>query len=293
MFSEEHTSKFHVRKTLIKKISFTFHAYRNFIFVCFFFLLSIILLLTTYTDTPFTRKVRSLTADATTPVMEVILIPFDAFESFKNHVRDWGLTYSRLRVLEKENQELKSLKPLLNSLQRENNELRKLLNVKDGQAKSFTTARVITYPGAPFAKSILVSSGTKDGITPQQPVVTERGLVGRTLDVGHFSTRILLLTDFNSKIPVLIRSADEHAILVGDNDNPPYLRYYPKNTKIKPGDLVETSGIGGLFPAGIPVGKVAEIGDEKISIKPFVTLDSLSFVSITLPAPDTQFLRVS
>ncbi len=293
MFSEEHTSKFHVRKTLIKRISFTFHAYRNLIFISFFFFLAIFFLLITYIDNPVTRRVRAVLFDISAPVMKVALIPYELVENLKNNLRDWGLTYNRIQVLEHKNQRLEATIPLLSSLQRENEELKKLLHVKEGHYKSFVTAQVITYPSTPFAKSILVTSGTKDGVVSQQPVMTEAGLVGRTIEVGHFSSRVLLITDINSKVPVVVKSSEEHAILVGDNTDMPILKYFPKTTRIKPGDLVETSGIGGTFPAGIPVGKVMEVKEEEIVIQPLASISTLNFVTIFSPFIDAQLLKTS
>lgn len=255
--------------------------------------MAFISLLVTYNDSAFTRRVRATILDISTPIMEWILFPITVVENMEGYIRDWGLTYSRIKILETENAQLKSLQPDRDALRRENEELRKILHVKDDKYKSFTTARVLTYSGTPFAKSILVNVGTSDGVETQQPARVEEGVVGRTVDVGRHSARILLITDLNSKVPVLVRSAQEHAILAGDNSPIPHLKFFPKNSKIKVGDLVETSGIGGIFPEGIPVGVVESTGEDEILVRPLANLEGLNFVTIFVPYIDRQLLKTS
>jgi rod shape-determining protein MreC len=161
----------------------------------------------------------------------------------------------------------------------ENLRLKNLLKAIPGKDKSYITAHVVSYPGKPFVKTLLLKGGTDQGIYSEQPVLTEEGLVGRVIDSGRSSSHVLLITDMNSKIPVLLRSTGEHAIVSGNNTDLLSLKYVSEEYPIKIGEIIVTSGKGGVFPLGIPVGKVINIGEE-IKVLPFSPLNKLSFVMI-------------
>ena len=104
--------------------------------------------------------------------------------------------------------------------------------------------------------------------------------MGRTIESSTNLTRGLLITDLNSRIPVIIKPSNQHAILIGDNTDKPLLKYLPYSAELKKGDTVETSGRGGVFPAGIPVGVIESASQGEATVRPYVDLDSLSFVHV-------------
>jgi rod shape-determining protein MreC len=131
-----------------------------------------------------------------------------------------------------------------------------------------------------FVHSVLVNAGSQDGVARGQAVVTGVGLAGRIATAGTRSARALLITDLNSRIPVTVESSRERAILAGDNSPQPRLAFLPQNAAVAVGDRIVTSGHGGVFPPGVPVGIVSSIADGVVRVAPYVALDRLEHVRI-------------
>jgi rod shape-determining protein MreC len=165
-------------------------------------------------------------------------------------------------------------------LEAENKALRAQLNYLPGPQASYVSARVIADTGGAFAHSLLLNIGHQVGVGKGHAVVTGDGLVGRVAGVGGRATRVLLISDFNSRIPVLIEATRTRAILAGNNSNRPRLIYLPPGATVSPGDRIVTSGHGGAFPVGLPVGLVDAVNEGGISVLPFVPRDRLEYVRV-------------
>jgi rod shape-determining protein MreC len=173
-------------------------------------------------------------------------------------------------LLKQEKDRLLQWQMLARKLKVENRNLRNLLNFPVDPAAGFITARVIADTGGAFANSVVINVGNKSGVLKGQPTITGEGLVGRVTDVGKRSSRVLLITDLNSRIPVVIQSSQARAIMAGDNSYQPRLIYLSPGALVSQGDRIVTSGHGGAFPPGIPVGLVASVDVNGTRIKPFV-----------------------
>ncbi|MGH6920845.1 MAG: rod shape-determining protein MreC, partial [Geminicoccaceae bacterium] len=141
-------------------------------------------------------------------------------------------------------------------------------------------ARVVADAGGPFVHTVLVDAGTDQGVVKGMAAVNERGLVGRVIEVGRRSARVLLLTDFNSRVPVMVEPARDQAILAGDNSREPGLIFLPLNPRMAVGQRVVTSGRGGVLPPGLAVGRISAIDDRKIAVAPVVDWDRLEYVRL-------------
>jgi rod shape-determining protein MreC len=108
--------------------------------------------------------------------------------------------------------------------------------------------------GSPFRQSVLLNVGARDGIMDGWATMDGIGLVGRISGVGQNTSRVILLTDTNSRIPVTVQPSGQRAILVGDNEAAPTLELIENRDLVRPGDRVVTSGDGKVFPAGLLVG---------------------------------------
>ncbi|MCX7630193.1 MAG: rod shape-determining protein MreC, partial [Geminicoccaceae bacterium] len=163
-------------------------------------------------------------------------------------------------------------------------------------ARRHTVARVVADPGSPFVQTRLIDAGRDRGIEKGMPVVDSYGLVGRVVEVGERSARVLLLTDFNSKIPVVVADSRDQAILEGRNGPLAELRFLPMDPSVKVGDRVLTSGRGGLLPPGLPVGEIVQIDERRVLVRPHVDWDRLDWVSVLatepVPAPSGQIPTV-
>ena len=111
-------------------------------------------------------------------------------------------------------------------------------------------------------------------------MITGDGLVGRVAGVGNRATRVLLITDLNSRIPVLVEATRTRGILIGNNSNRPRLIHLPPGATVSPGDRIVTSGHGGAFPVGLPIGLIDAVNESGISVQPFVPRDRLEYVRI-------------
>jgi len=168
----------------------------------------------------------------------------------------------------------------LNNLKSENQVLKKQLNFIPENSFGFITARVIADGSGSFARSVIVKAGEKDGIRKGQAVVTGDGLVGRLHEVGNSSSRVVLLEDLNSRIPVMSLQTRDRAILAGNNTRLPTLSYLSETAQVAVGSHIVTSGDGGVFPQGIPIGVVVSTRDGLAKVQLLAQTGKLDFVKI-------------
>jgi len=231
-------------------------------------------------DNVVVERARTMMTDAVAPILSTVSRPIDSVSEFARKVEAlWGLHAENERLRE-QNARLIQWQAVARRLEAENQSLRELLNYNDAGSIGYVTARVIADTGGAFAHSLLINAGARAGIEKGQAVVTGDGLVGRISGVGRRSARILLLTDLSSRVPVAIEPGRVRAILAGDNSDRPRLVRLPPGADLSPGDLVITSGHGGAFPVGLPVGVVASVSDAGIAVQPFVDRAQLEVVRV-------------
>jgi rod shape-determining protein MreC len=148
----------------------------------------------------------------------------------------------------------------------------------------FVTARVMATSSGPFVRSAMINAGTAENLKGGYPVLAGNGLAARVVAVGSGVSRLLLITDADSRIPVFVGAQAARAILAGDNGPSPRLLFLATDVTIKAGDEVVTSGIGGLFPRGLRIGTVAGSGNQPI-VALHADLDRLEYVSILFYEP--------
>lgn len=231
-------------------------------------------------DVHFVKQARVAAVDAVAPILDVLSHPAAAVLQMVDRVQGLVALDRENTLLKQENDHLKRWRNVALQLETENQELKKMLNFMPSSAMSFISARVISDSGGAFARSMLINSGSRDGIREGQIAITGDGLVGRIGEVGKWSSRILLLTDINSHIPVVSENSQSRAILVGGNSDRPQLVHLPSNARISVGERIVTSGHGGTFPPGLPVGKVISVANGEIHIQPFVDMIRIEYVRV-------------
>ncbi|MDE2229492.1 MAG: rod shape-determining protein MreC [Alphaproteobacteria bacterium] len=224
-------------------------------------------------------RVRVLLADTLAPVLQVAGEPIASVSNAIGVVEDVVTVYRQNQELEIENQRLLQWQQVARRLESENEELRNLVRFAPQGAVSSVAAQVIADSGGAFLRNVLVDVGRRDGVARGQPAMTGDGLVGRVIELGDRTARILLLTDINSHIPVVVEGTHERAMLDGDNSDQPRLVYVQPKTPVKPGDRIVTSGSGGVFPPGLPVGVVASV-KGMIRVELYADLARLEMVRI-------------
>ncbi len=226
------------------------------------------------------ESLRGSVTDAAAPLLDLASRPLGAIEDLAARVRGVVAVYRDNARLAEENERLLKWRQAALSLASENTKLRGLLKLTPEPAASFVTARVIANSGGAYVRSLMVRAGSEDGVARGQAAVTGEGLVGRVAEVGSRAARVLLVTDLNSRVPVIVEGAQLRALLTGDNSDRPSLRYLDTVSGIKIGDRVVTSGEGGVFPPGLPVGVVASLDGEGPRVEPFVELSQVEYLRI-------------
>lgn len=246
----------------------------------FFITLALALLIFGSKNTAAVDGLRAGISDLFVPVLDMASRPLKLADDFIDWTRQVAIVFSENKRLRVENENLKQAQIKASQLAIDNQRLKKLLNVGEGQVNTIAAARVVSDSDSPFFKSVLINRGTRDGVGNGQAVVNEGGIVGRTINVGSLSARVLLATDINSRIPVKLGSGGINMILEGNNSPYPKLAFLPFGEKLAIGDLILTSGYGMVFPPDLPVGQVVEINAEGIRIKLSAKLHNLNYVSI-------------
>jgi rod shape-determining protein MreC len=226
------------------------------------------------------QRARTTVTDMTAPVLDALSRPAVTV----SHVIEEARELARLReeniILRAENERLLKWQNAARTLLAENKQLQELLGFTPPQDAKSVTARVIGDSGGAFVRSVLVNAGAREGVRKGDAALSGKGLLGRVAEVGERAARVLLINDLNSRIPVVIERSRERAILAGDNSVTPRLLYLPITTTVQVGDRVVTSGHGGAFPVGLPVGVVTAISDDGVRVLPFADATNIEYVRL-------------
>ncbi len=253
-------------------------------------LLCVTLMVAHRLDTAPIEKLRTAATDAMAPVLYAVSKPInDIVESFDSVSTMRTLKAENIRLKE-ENLKLKEWYETALRLQAENQSFRDLLNVRADPALNFVTSRVVSDPGGAFVKSLLLPVGTKDKVRKGNAVMSGQGLIGRITETGLRSSRVLLITDLNSRIPVTIQDTRTRAILAGKNDEFMRLERLPVDSGLTVGQRIVTSGDGGQLPPGVPVGEIAEISADGVWVRPLADIDGANYVQIINTEEDQSLI---
>lgn len=219
---------------------------------------------------------------AAAPVGGVLSAPVRWIGHLSEGVSGYFFAVSENRKLKEQLAEMQALRDANITLKNTNDRYEALLGIRTEPAIRMATARAVSESRGPFSNARLIDAGTRKGIRVGNPVVNEHGLVGRVVGTTNGVSRVLLLTDVASRTPVLIDRSDARAILVGDGGGNPRLDFLRGQGTIQAGDRVLTSGDGGVFPRGLPVGVVARSIDGTWRVKLFSDAGAIDFVRVLL-----------
>ncbi|KAA0681045.1 rod shape-determining protein MreC [Roseomonas genomospecies 6] len=254
-------------------------------------LASIALMMVGKIDALSVDSARARVTDAFAPILDAISRPAATAAHVVESVVEVQNAFEENQRLKAENARLLQWKQAALRLEAENISLRSLLKATPEPSSSFITARVIAAPGSSFLRTLVVTAGRRDGVRKGQAAIAGSGLVGRVIEVGEWSARILLLTDINTRIPVVLERSRQRAVMAGDNSDQTRLLYLPPEAPVQVGERVVTSGHGGQFPPGLPVGVVSSAGERGVRVQPNVDLsrvEHLQLVEFSLPGSETE-----
>ena len=253
-------------------------AAQKFSLISLIFIATIIFFLDVY-GFAFMKPVRSILNDAIYRVVLVASSPTKIIPSVSESV-------TSLFDIKKENERLKRELEIFKQkelnveyLTNQNKNLKKILESDDSIFDTnVVLSKVLVDKDSPYLKSIIINRGSKSGILKGMPVLDKEYLVGRVVETNYLSSRVLLLTDLNSRIPVTFGDKSTQAILKGNGSSRPSLEYLPEGFIVEEGIDVFTSGKDGIFISGSPIGITTAKGDVKL----FSETSQLSFVKIDL-----------
>lgn len=225
----------------------------------FFIAISVIGLAVSYFSPTAVQQLRTAATEITAPVLYAVSKPFQDATHFLRSASGLAEMQAANQELMEENQRLRSWHHKAMTLTNENKELRRLLNMKPIATRTVASARVIGDHTSSFAKTIIINAGDSDKIAKNQPVIGDNGLVGRVIETSPSTSRVLLVNDVNSRIPVMIEGSNVHAVLAGQNNNTGLIEHLPPGTLIEGGARIVTSGYGGVFPPGLPIGRIKTV----------------------------------
>ncbi len=203
--------------------------------------------------------------------------------------------YICLVEVQSENQ---ALKREIERLRAKNNEyreaavanirLRKLLSFKETVPLPLLPAEVIGYDPSAWFKTIVINRGSNDGLQRGMAVVSADGIVGQTISVSMHYAKVLLITDRNSAVDVMAQTSRARGVLKGESGGPCYLDYVGMHEDVKPGDVIISSGLGGIFPKGLAIGRVTTVKRSRqglfqnIEVAPCIDVSNLEEVLVVL-----------
>jgi len=224
--------------------------------------------------------------DFLAPLVDVVSAPIRAIDTMVTGIRTVASLRAENVRLQAENDLLRRSRRRAEILESENRQLRSVTGVVTPAARDRITARAVTAPGGSFAHTVLIAVGYDSGIQPGNPVVTADGLVGLVVDVGKSYARVLMISDINARIPVILASSSWPGLTIGQNGVFLELAFLPEEAHPHVGELVVTSGHGGVLPAGLAVGRVDLVEENFVRVRPAVDLRGLGYVSVLTGSVD-------
>ena len=210
----------------------------------------------------------------------IISVPEKKFLNLTNTIKDHYNVYNDYLLVKEKINILESKKYENEYLLEENNRLKKTIDEYIFNSEELV-AKVLIDKNSPFLKSIIVNKGSKDNIKLGMAVLDGSYLVGKIVEVNYSTSRALLVSDLNSKIPVGIEPGNIQSILSGTGKQNGKIEYLESDILIEDKSVVYTSGSGGLFKSGIPVGIYHKEAEEDYGIVYFFSkLSQLTFVKL-------------
>ncbi|WP_415182717.1 rod shape-determining protein MreC [Phaeovulum sp.] len=239
-------------------------------------------------DSPRVERFRAAFVDRFVPTFDWAMVPVTKVLTMVDGFQSYSRIHSQNQQLRRELQQMKAWKEAAVQLDQQNAKLLALNQVRLDPKLTSVSGVVLADSGGPFRQSVLINVGSHDGIVDGWATMDGLGLVGRISGVGNSTSRVILLTDTSSMVPVTIRPSGQQAILSGDNSMLPPIDFLEHPEQVRAGDQVVSSGDGGVFPAGILVGQVVEDRDRRLRVRLAADYERLDFLRVLRSHPAEQ-----
>ena len=249
--------------------------------VSILFVVTFLLIIFNKTDYIFVNKIKSLSVDVITPTSKVISSPIVISSNIIKTYKDFRFLKNENLRLKEEVFRLKKWQTLALKNISENRAYKKLLNATSSKLNIVKTASVTAQSPNIYSNSVIINAGSDHGISVDQVVVNEKGLVGKIINVSKNNSKVLLINDQNFSISVKNIANNFRAIISGSS-NDKYLQssFIETDKKLKVGEILITSGSAKVFPKDIAVAKIVMIKNDILFALPFVDTKNLDFVQI-------------
>ncbi len=236
-------------------------------------------------DSPRVERFRSAVIDRVVPSMDWVMSPITGLTRIAADFQSYQRLLEQNADLRRELQQMKAWREAALQLEQENAKLLDLNNVQLDPQLTYVTGIVLADSGSPFRQSVLLNVGGRDGIRDGWAVMDGIGLVGRISGVGQETSRVLLLTDTSSRIPIIIQGSGQRALLMGDNTRNPPIEFLEDPDLVRPGDRVISSGDGGVFPADLLIGQVVLGADRRLRVRLSADYERIEFLRVLRSQP--------
>ncbi len=250
--------------------------------------LSIVLLILESFSINFMLSTRGVINDSIYRFSTFASAPVNIFSKTSDKIKSHFFIYNENEVLKREITFYKTEKLKNEFLKTQNKKLLEIFNMEDNISDEKVLSRVLLDKESPYLKSLVINHGAKHGISKGMPVLDGDYLVGKIVESNYFSSRILLLNDLNSRIPVMINSTGAQAIITGKGGKDPVLEYLPDSYIPENNLTVFTSGKDGIFRSGVPIGKIF-VESDVVKVKLFSDPNQIGFVSVHIIDLNNKF----
>ncbi|RWR11781.1 rod shape-determining protein MreC [Paenirhodobacter populi] len=239
-------------------------------------------------DSPRVERFRLAFIDRFVPTFDWAMVPVTKVLGMVENFQSYARIYEQNQELRRELQQMKAWKEAAVQLEQQNAKLLAQNQVRLDPKLTSVSGVVLVDSGSPFRQSVLLNVGSRDGIVDGWATMDGLGLVGRISGVGRSTSRVILLTDTSSRIPVIVQPSGQRAILTGDNTPFPVISFLENADQVRPGDRVISSGDGGVFPAGLLVGQVLQGHDRRLRVRLAADYERLDFLRVLRSHPAEQ-----
>jgi len=244
-------------------------------------IISILVLSLEYFKSGPVDKFRSFTKDFIYKGSYFISLPFVYIDNQYHNFQDHLNMYENYKKIENKILKEESLENEIKYYKSENKRLKEVLEEKEMFSEKYLFSKILLDKQSPYLKSMIVNKGYDHGVRLGLAVREKSYFVGKIVGVNFLTSRVLLASDLNSKIPVIIEPGSVNAILEGNGTNEfAKLEYLPKKNNVSDGNIVYTSGVDAIIEPAIPIGKVFVKKDKKF-VKFFVDFNQIKFVKIS------------
>ena len=281
------------QRALFLKENYVLRILKNFM-ITGLFIIAVLLILVHKIDLGVISGISKGVFFITTPLIHTVTLPAEGLSRGYKKISEMMNVYEQNKQLKKENEELFLLKDRLRAIEAENIILKKLLHHYDTPGIESRTARVVAKTKGAFANALIIYIGPENSeIKPGYAVVSAKGLIGRIETISGNYARVNMITDINSKIPVISAKSRDRGILIGTNTQELKLIFTPLLAELHPGDLLLTSGVGGGLPADIPIARIKKIEMDAITATPLFNDQEMEIVKIIFYdiTPSAQTLK--